>query len=126
MFKALCDRILSEIDNNPNDSEKQIRQRVGGLIAAQCKLTAAYGVWVDMPLKRGMIDMVFYRGSEAVLALELDDCYKRGSLEKLQHFTSKHKLWVCYSPYNKPEKLERLSKYGVPICTRFVRLNGVD
>lgn len=126
MFKKLCDRILSEIDNNAGDTEKQMRQRIGGLIAERCGYAVVYGVRVGMPTKSGIIDMVFYKDGSAVLALELDDCYKRASLGKLSYFKSKHKLWVCYSPYNKPEKLERLAKYGVPICTRFVRLNGVD
>ena len=129
MYKGLCDRIFQIIDNTPFIVHNQLQRELGSAIAERYKLEVKYEYkiyCIPGEYHNGYIDMVFYRGVKRVMAIELDSGYKERSLKKLAAVEFPHRLWICYAKKHKPEKLERLAAYGIPLCTRFVRLNGVD
>lgn len=44
----------------------------------------------------GLIDVVWYRASEIVAAIEIDSCFRKNSIAKLMASDAKYKFWICY------------------------------
>ena len=128
MYKGLCDYIMKEICTQRVIVHDHVKYILGEAIAKRYGLTVKYEYYIYLPeeSKNGYIDLTFFKGNKKVLAIELDSSYKYKSLKKLSTVDFPFKLWVCFARKYKPDKLEMFARLGVPICTRFVRLNGVD
>ena len=131
MYKGLCDYIMATIAAKDRIDHNELKVELGNAIAKRYNLTVEYEYKIsDLDgtghSRGGRIDMVFYGKKGKTLAIELDRSYRWKSIEKLAKCGFRHKLWICFASKYKPEKLAVLAESGIPICTRFVRLNGVD